>query len=287
MDLLNKIISLFILVFFIKPELPAQEKDSFVLVHGGEYRVGAKDNPVNPVRKVKSGDYLIARFETTNRQFAAFILATAYVTDAERRHNAMVFKPGLKEFRWMNDTTAYWRFPNGISRGGIENKMNHPVTCISYADILAYCNWAGVRLPTLDEWEVASRAGTTTRYYFGDDDKDLNQYANIWHGHDHLTADSSDGYMYTAPVGSFKPNAWGLYDMYGNVFEFCSDRTLTNKSKTVANARGGSWWCSRSSCHYFNSSDIGRVNIHASFSNQGFRVAKSSDKKDIAIKEAN
>lgn len=261
------------MILFLLPVLylSAQKADSFVLVKGKEYMVGEKGNTRNPLRKVALRPFYIATCETTNQQFQAFVSATAYVTDAEKRHNAMVFEPGLKEFKWMNDTTAYWKFPNGVSRGGIEDKMNHPVTCISYSDILAYCKWAGVRLPTLDEWEVASRAGTTTRYYFGNDGKEIAQYANIWHGHDHLTADSSDGYMYTAPVASFKPNPWGLYDMYGNVFEFCSSNAA------IAHARGGSWWCSWNACHYFNSTDVGRVNIHASFSNQGFRVAKSAE----------
>jgi len=197
-----------------------------------------------------------------------------YTTDAERLHNAMVFEPGLKEFRWLEDSTAYWRFPNGVSRGGIDHKMNHPVTCISYSDIKAYCQWAGVRLPTLDEWEIACRAGSTTDYFFGNNDEAIGKYANIWNGHDHLVADSSDGFMYTAPVASFAPNPLGLYDMYGNVFEFCDGRLPSDKSKMIAHARGGSWWCSRNSCHFFNSADIGRTHIHASFSNQGFRVVK-------------
>jgi sulfatase modifying factor 1 len=174
----------------------------------------------------------------------------------------------------MNDSTAYWRFPNGIGRGGIDNKMNHPVTCISYNDILAYCNWADVRLPTLDEWEIACRAGSETDYFFGNDKNKISSYANIWKGRDHLVADSSDGYMYTAPVASFKPNGNGLYDMYGNVFEFCSGKLKENESSMTVHARGGSWWCSKNACNFFNSYDIGRVNIHASFSNQGFRVAK-------------
>lgn len=127
------------------------------------------------------------------------------------------------------------------------------------------------RLPSFEEWEIASRAGARSRYFWGDDDANIGQYANVWHGHDHLVADSSDGYMYTAPVGSFKPNGFGLYDVYGNVFEFC-DGHLGNEQ--AVHARGGSWWCSLHACSYFNSVEIGRVHPHASFSNQGFRVVK-------------
>lgn len=253
----------------------APVKDSFVLVPKGQYQVGKAGFLLNPLRTVQVDSFFIAVFETTNSQFAAFVSATGYITDAERRQDALVFAPGLPEFRWMNDSTACWRYPNGISRGGIDHKMDHPVTCISYSDILAYCHWAAVRLPTLNEWEIACRAGTATDYFFGNSDTAINHYANIWHGRDHLAADSSDGYMYTSPVGSFAPNAWGLYDMYGNVFEFCSGRVSATESKTIAHARGGSWWCSSRSCHFFTSYDIGRVNIHASFSNQGFRVVKN------------
>lgn len=253
----------------------AQAKDGFVLVPKGQFNVGKKGYLLNPLRKVNVDSFYIAVYETTNTQFDAFISATGYITDAERRHDALVFEPGLKEFEWINDSTAYWRYPNGKSRGGIEHKMDHPVTCISYHDIIAYCKWAGVRLPALDEWEIACRAGSGTDYFFGEDGSKISEYANVWHGRNHLMADSSDGYMYTAPVGSFKPNAWGLYDMYGNVFEFCTGKLTQTESSTIAHARGGSWWCSRNACNFFNSYDVGSVNVRASFSNQGFRVVKS------------
>jgi sulfatase modifying factor 1 len=81
--------------------------------------------------------------------------------------------------------------------------------------------------------------------------------------------------MYTSPVASFRPNGFGLYDVYGNVFEFCEGRLKTDpESGKQVHARGGSWWCSRNSCSFFNSIEIGRVSRHASFSNQGFRTAK-------------
>ncbi|BAV05904.1 Formylglycine-generating enzyme, required for sulfatase activity, contains SUMF1/FGE domain [Filimonas lacunae] len=242
----------------------------FVRIPAGPYTLGRKGHAFNPLHTVQVNSFYIGATEVTNRQFVAFVAATQYITDAEKRHNALVFEPGLDEFRWKEDSTACWRFPNGIAHGGIDGKINHPVTTISYHDIQAYCQWAGVRLPTLDEWEVAARAGASTAYFWGDDIQQAGQYANIWHGHDHLTADSTDGYMYTSPVGSFQPNAYGLYDVYGNVFEFCEGHV--KKGEQSVHARGGSWWCSRYACGFFNNVDIGRVNPHASFSNQGFRV---------------
>lgn len=253
----------------------AQTGPVFITVPAGRYTVGQREHMVNPRRSIALDSFSIAATETTNAQFAAFVAATGYVTDAERNHRAMVFEPGLKEFEWIQDSTAYWRYPNGITRGGIEGKEQHPVTAISFADAEAYCAWAGVRLPALDEWEIAARAGSRTEYFWGDDREPIRCYANIWQGRNHLIADSSDGWMYTAPVASFEPNPLGLYDVYGNVFEFCSGALPADKSDNTVHARGGSWWCSKNSCGFFNSTDIGKVNRHASFSNQGFRVARS------------
>jgi sulfatase modifying factor 1 len=254
----------------------AQTDTTFVLIPAGEYIVGQKGHVLNPLRKIKTDSFYMAATELTNASFKKFIDATGYITDAERLKNAMVFEPGLDEFEWLEDSTACWKFPNGISRGGIDGKMNHPVTSISYHDIQQYCAWAHVRLPTLNEWEIASRSGAATLYFWGNDKQDIHNYANIWYGRNHLKADSSDGYMYTAPVASFQPNPWGLYDMYGNVFEFCEGKLPGDKpGKKVAHARGGSWWCSKNACNFFNSVDIGKISPHASFSNQGFRTAKS------------
>ena len=244
-----------------------------VLIPAGTYSVGSKGHLLNALRKVNVDTFYIATTETTNRQFEQFVQATQYITDAERFHDALVFTPGLKEFRWQEDSTACWRYPNGISRGGIVNKMDHPVTTISYNDAVAYCSWARCRLPSLDEWEIASRANAAGFYFWGDDAKDISQYANIWRGRDHMSADSADGFMYTAPVASFQSNAWGLYDIYGNVFEFCEGQIPSDKNnKNIVHSRGGSWWCSANACNFFNSVDIGRVHRRASFSNQGFRI---------------
>jgi len=272
MDFRRKVNSLVIILLISTLTSPAQR---FVRVPAGHYIIGKKGYLINPRRKVWVDSFYIAKYETTNREFAAFVAATSYVTDAERKRDALVFEPGLKEFEWIEDSTAYWRYPNGVSRGGIEDKMDHPVTTISYHDVEAYCRWAGVRLPTLEEWEVACRAGSSTDYFFGRTDDSISKYANVWLGADHTIADSSDGYMYTSPVGHFAPNPWGLYDMYGNVFEFCSGAVRPDEKESLSHARGGSWWCSARTCHYFNSYNIGRVNKRASFSNQGFRVAVS------------
>lgn len=248
---------------------------SFVTIPAGTYRLGKSDHVENPPRWVKLKAFEIARTETTNAEFAAFIRATGYVTDAERRHDAMVFEPPLAEFRWIHDSTASWRYPNGRKRGDLVGKDDHPVTSISYADALAYCLWAKVRLPSLDEWEAACRAGTTTDYWFGNDRSKIGKYANVWHGRNHLAWNDSDGYRTTASVAKFAPNPLGLYDMYGNVFEFCTGRLIGDRSSRRVHARGGSWWCSANACCFFNSADIGGVDMHASFSNQGFRAVRN------------
>lgn len=249
-------------------------RPDFVVVPTGSYTIGRSDRADNPVRQVKTASFEIASKETTNAEFRRFVAETRYVTDAERMHNGMVFETPLPEFQWIKDKTAQWRYPNGKSRGGINGLDDHPVTGISYADAAAYCRWAGVRLPTLTEWEVACRAGTKTDYFFGDDVSEIRAYANVWHGRDHRKPDRSDGYLTTSPVATFLPNPWGLYDMYGNVFEFCSGRMPRDKSTKIVHARGGSWWCSKNSCCFFNSFDIGKVDRHASFSNLGFRVVR-------------
>ena len=251
------------------------QAENFYKVQPGTYAIGTSASLDNPKRTFYTEGFLIAKYEITNADFEKFVTATAYQTIGEKAKNAMVFEPGLEAFRWIQDSTAYWRYPNGISRGGIADKMDHPVTCISYRDVIAYCEWAGVRLPTLEEWEIAAKAGSSGKYFDGVSKANVGEYANIWHLSDHLIADTTDGYMYTSPVGSFAANPWGLYDVFGNVFEFCEGRLERDKERFVAHARGGSWWCSKSTCAAFNTVYIGSVNPNASFSNLGFRVVKN------------
>jgi len=252
-----------------------EEVNDFATVPAGTYILGDKNSFVNPQHETRVKTYQISKHEITNQQFADFVAATGYRTTAEKYHNAMTFYPGLDEFEWVHDSTATWRFPFGQKNGGIENKMNHPVTCISFVDVQAYCKWAGVRLPTLDEWEIACRSGSKGKYFFGKDSTQISRYANIWLSPKHDSVKVNDDFLYTSPVGSFAPNSLGLYDVYGNCFEFCADKVShLQKIKNVVCARGGSWWCSKNSCNYFNSVDIGRVDRFASFSNHGFRVVR-------------
>lgn len=256
-------------------DLGPEKRGQYVSIKEGQYEVGIANHPVNPMRSVFLEAYEISKYECTNAEFKAFVDKTGYTTDAERFKNAMTFYTGLDEYEWKRDSTANWKFPNGQKRGGIEDKMDHPVTCISYHDVLNYCEWAGVRLPTLDEWEVACRTNSSGLYFFDEDAASIHNYANIWKSSTHQVEDIKEDYFYTSPVGSFKANPWGLYDVYGNVFEYCSDKSLNIElSETQVNARGGSWWCSENSCNFFNSVDIGMVNERASFSNHGFRVVK-------------
>ncbi len=249
---------------------------NYIQIPAGDYHLGDTASLDNPKRTVHIESFWISKFELTNAEFEKFVQATGYKTLAEHYHNAMVFEPGLAEFRWLQDSTAYWRFPNGVIRGGIAAKMDHPVTCISYKDVLAYCTWANCRLPSFDEWEVAARAGNEGYYFEGFSKENMGDYANVWHGRDHLKADYSDGYLYTSPVGKFKPNPWGLYDIFGNVFEFCTGKLERDGDRSIAHARGGSWWCSKNSCAAFNTVYIGSVSPNASFSNLGFRIVKKA-----------
>lgn len=252
-----------------------KKNESFVKVRGGYYEVGEQNNSMNPKRIVKINDFFINKYEVTNLEFQKFVNETKYQTDAERYKNCQIFDKNLPEFRWKTDSTACWKYPQGQKKGSIQNKMNHPVTCISFNDALAYCKWANVRLPLNEEWEIASR-GKENKKSFIKNKKDINLYANIWMSRDHNTIDKKDIYIYTSPIGTYLPNNLGLYDIYGNVFEFCLNKPKNIiKKNNLVTARGGSWWCSEKSCDFFNSHKVGQINKSASFSNVGFRVVKN------------
>jgi len=259
---------------FAQPELRKGRNDHlFVMVPAGTYEVGSVEAVRNPERKTKLAAYGIATTETTNAQFAVFVRETNYVTDAEKLGTGKVALEGMADWEWEQVKGAHWRQPAGPSGLHWGDLRNHPVTQISGTDAEAYCKWLGARLPKLDEWEVAARAGAETPYPWGS--KFDPHLANTWNGDTHRHNTKEDGFVYTSPVKSFKPNAWGLYDVIGNVFEYCSglppDARPGDEAHLIA-GRGGSWWCSFGTCHFFNLVDIGRMDRHGSLANQGFRV---------------
>lgn len=262
------------------PAEPGPNKHVLITVPAGEYRLGEKDHRLNPAHTVRLRAFRIADAETTFAQFARFVSETHYVTDAERRGWGKTFHEGLAEWAWENTNGATWRRPFGLDRPAPMD--DEPVTQISGDDARAYCQWLGGRLPSCDEWEAAARAGSRERWPWGA--RFVPGLANIWNGETHAaetTGPGGDGFVYLAPVRSFPPNAWGLYDVIGNVFEYCGDLppAMRGREKTIVAGRGGSWWCSARTCHSFNLVDIGEMDRHGSLANQGFRILFDSPGK--------
>ncbi len=186
------------------------------------------EHPQHRVRITKP--FYLGTYHVTRGQFRQFVKDSAYKTDAEKGDNpgAYGWDAEKKTFDFNKDYS--WR------NAGFEQTDEHPVVNVSWNDAVAFCKWLSkkegktYRLPTEAEWEYACRAGTTTRYYSGDDPETLAKVANVadatakakfpdWKG----TIKASDGYVFTSPVGKFKPNAFGLYDMHGNAWQWCAD----------------------------------------------------------------
>ena len=245
-----------------------------VKVAAGEYPLGDASHKINRPHVFKTKGFFISDAETTNAQFAAFVEATKFITIAERNGWSLSGGEGDAEWEWKHTEGANWRHPFGPNGPDAAKLPDHPVTQICGEDARAYCKWIGGRLPTIDEWEAAARAGAKTAYPWGDTfDPKL---ANIWNGENHRKNSREDGFILTAPVRSFPPNAWGIYDAVGNVFEYCEGHPPWMTEEQAAAricGRGGSWWCSKNSCGFFNLLDVGSMIKTASLPNQGFRVA--------------
>jgi formylglycine-generating enzyme len=237
--------------------LTDKQKLEFVWIEPGRFQMGSPatdklaDEAEKPQREVRieKGFYL-GRTTVTFGQFQEFVLDVAYRTDAEtdrRFPGGHGFNTDRNKFEgWSPQYT--WRNPGWPQTG------NHPVGNVSWNDAVKFCEWLGkkmgktVRLPTEAEWEYACRAGTTTVFFTGDDPASLKGYANVPDealrtklgepaGKARFPFD--DGYPFTAPVGKFKPNPWGLHDMLGNVFQWCADEVPGDSPKRVL--RGGSY----------------------------------------------
>ena len=214
-----------------------------MLVPGGEFLMGTDDREgypsdgEGPIRRVLLDPFFIDACAVTNAQFAQFVKAANYKTEAEAFGWSFVFhslvppkaaatvnKAVLEAPWWWPITGACWRRPEGPGTSVVK-RPNHPVVHVSWNDAAAYCQWAGKRLPTEAEWECAARGGLVQkRYPWGDElTPDGKHHSNIWQGRfpEHNTAE--DGHVAAAPARSFPPNGYGLYNMTGNVWEWCAD----------------------------------------------------------------
>jgi len=275
-----------------------------LLLPGGEFLMGTDDaigypaDGEGPVHSVSLRPFWIDPFAVTNARFDAFVRASGYVTDAEHFGWSVVFAGLLPddfpETRgvaatpwWRQVEGADWRHPEG-PQSDIDDRLVHPVVHVSWRDATAYCGWAGLRLPTEAEWEYAARGGLEQkRYPWGDNLTPGGAHrCNIWQGEfpRHNTRD--DGYYGIAPVDSFAPHGFGLYNMVGNAWEWCRDwfspiyyrhsppdDPAGPTEGTHRVIRGGSYLCHESYCFRYRVAARSASTPDSSTGNTGFRVA--------------
>jgi sulfatase modifying factor 1 len=238
--------------------VPSDGPPGTVWIPGGEFTMGTDSDlgwaDEKPAHRVRVNGFWMDETDVTNAQFCAFVEATGHATTAEKPVDAeeilrqlppgtppppqenllpgsLVFTPTqgpvpLKDFSqwWKWTPGANWRHAEGPA-SSLDGKDDHPVVHVSWWDAVAYAQWAGNRLPTEAEWEFAARGGLENKPYSWGDDKptDANIHANLWQGGFPYRNTAADGYERTSPVKAFPPNGYGLYDISGNVWQWCSD----------------------------------------------------------------
>jgi formylglycine-generating enzyme required for sulfatase activity len=277
------------------------------LVHlpGSTFLMGSVDpaaHPLDgegPVRAVTLEPFSIDAVAVSNRRFARFVAATGYQTEAERFGWSFVFFAFLADDPsstqgaaaapwWRQVHGACWRAPEGPG-SSVEDRLDHPVVHISHRDATAYCAWAGARLPTEAEWELAARGGLVqARFPWGDElMPDGRHMCNVWQGEFPHSNTGEDGYLATAPVDAFPPNCFGLYNIGGNVWEWCADwfdrsfharaRTANPKGPATGHARvmrGGSYLCHHSYCFRYRTAARSSAPEDSGTGHIGFRIAR-------------
>jgi formylglycine-generating enzyme required for sulfatase activity len=295
-------------------------------IKGGTFTMGSEDGATDekPLHEVTVKSFFMDKTEVTNELFAEFVKATNYVTLAERPLTAKDLPGLLPEFEgksvslcyrppkgavdlrdalqwWAPVIGANWRHPDGPETD-IIGKEKHPVVHVCWDDAQAYCKWAGKRLPTEAEWEFAARGGKEkARYIWGNEFSPNGKWmANTWQGKFPHENTGEDGFKGLAPVGSFQANGYGLFDMAGNVWEWCSDWYLPDyyakspkenpPGPTTSfdpdepgvmkhSTRGGSWMCSDSYCRGYRPSARMKTSPDTGLANTGFRCVKVVETK--------
>lgn len=303
--------------------------EGMVLVPGGSYKMGGRSEQAGrdefPRHDEEIKSFYMDAAEVTNAQFKEFVDATGYVTVAEKDIDweelrkqvppgtpkppdsvlvagSLVFKQtttavNLNDYsQWWSWTIgADWRHPEG-PESNIKDRMNHPVVHIAWTDAKAYAEWAGKRLPTEAEWEWAAASGSSDVIYPWGNEPAANSAnkANFWQGGFPYENLLEDGFFATAPVKSFPPNKFGLYDMAGNVWEWCEDiydsrgyvempedqlPSSRNDMAGVAERvmRGGSFLCNDSYCSGYRVSRRMGSSTDSGHNHAGFRCVKDVD----------
>jgi len=270
---------------------------------GTDYAGGFPQDGEGPVRRVAVSPFQIDAFPVTNEDFAAFVDATGYRTEAEVFGWSFVFWSHIPEGRrdeliedtvaaapwWCKVPGAFWRQPEGPG-SGIKDRLRHPVVHVSWNDAQAYAAWASKSLPTEAQWEYAARGGLEQKLYpWGDELTPGGQHrCNVWQGKFPVEDTAEDGYAGSCPVDAFPANDFGLYSITGNVWEWCgdwfhasfsSDRVLQNPAGPASGEgkvmKGGSFLCHASYCNRYRVAARTSNTPDSSASNIGFRCVRN------------
>ena len=210
----------------IHDPLPLEKTAGMVCIPSGSFVMGSPRSAVDdqrPAHAVQVDSFWLDEAPVTNREFTRFVEQTGYVTTAERVGRSQVFNAITGQ--WQDVVGADWQHPKGPD-SSLVGRQEYPVVHVSWYDAAAYAAWAGKRLPTEAEYEYAARAGIDDCHYpWGNELLDKQQYrANYWQGQFPGENSGKDGFLGLAPVKSFSPNRFTLYDLAGNVWQWCADR---------------------------------------------------------------